>query len=160
VAALGELREVQQGGGALAHLGAGEPEEPAVHVQVVLDAEVLVEDVLLRAHAQARPDRRPVGCRVETEDAQLTAADRRDAADHPHRARLAGAVGPEEAERLAAADLDVDAVDRGEVAEGLGQPTGAQQDVVIGHRGDGSAGVRRHRPDIRCGQGLGGLSRP
>jgi hypothetical protein len=53
VAALGELREVQQGGGSLAHLGAGEPEEPAVHVQVVLDGEVLVEDVLLRAHPQA-----------------------------------------------------------------------------------------------------------
>ena len=37
---------------------------------------------------------------------------RRDRSDHPHRRGLAGAVGAEEAERLAPAYVDVDAVDR------------------------------------------------
>ena len=46
---------------------------------------------------------------------------RRHAADHPHRRRLAGTVRAEEAERLAALHLDVDAVDGGEVAEALDQ---------------------------------------
>ena len=65
--------------------------------------------------------RRPCGRRVEAEDPQLAGGGRRGAADHPHRRRLAGAVGSEEAERLAAVDLDVDAVDGGEVAEALDQ---------------------------------------
>ena len=41
--------------------------------------------------------------------------DRRDAADHPHRRALAGAVRAEEAERLAPLDVEVDPVDGGEV---------------------------------------------
>ena len=49
----------------------------------------------------------------------------RDRGDHPHRRGLAGAVGPEEAERLTAADVDVDALDRLEVAELLAQPARA-----------------------------------
>ena len=70
---------------------------------------------------------------------------RRDAADHPHRRGLAGAVGTEEAERLTPAHLDVDAVDGGEVAEALGQPPRAQQDVV-GHRHDARRPGGRHQP--------------
>ena len=44
--------------------------------------------------------------------------------------RLAGAVGPEEAERLARPHVDVDPVDRGEVAEALDQPAGVDQGFV------------------------------
>ena len=44
---------------------------------------------------------------------------RRDAADHPHRRALPRAVRAEEAERLARADVEVDPVDRDEVAEAL-----------------------------------------
>ena len=131
VASLGQLRELEQLVGVERHLGRLSPEAPVD--QVLLDGEVLVEDVALRTHAQPRADRGPVGCRVETQDGQLAPADRRHATDHAHRRRLARAVGPEEAERLATAHLDVDAVDRGEVAEPLGQPPGAEQDVVA-HR--------------------------
>ena len=57
--------------------------------------------------------------RVQAEDPQLAAGRRGDGGDHPHRRGLAGAVGAEEAERLAPAHVDVDALDRLEAAEGL-----------------------------------------
>ena len=62
--------------------------------------------------------------------------------------RLAGAVGAEEAERLAAAHVDVDAVDRGEVAEPLDQPAGVDQRFVS-HAGDPSAaGTTSHQSGV------------
>ena len=77
-----------------------------------------------RAGVQAR------GC------VSVPARDRRDAADHPHRRGLAGAVRAEEAERFARRDVEVDGVDGGEVAEPLGQAAG--MDERGGRRG------RRH----------------
>ena len=41
--------------------------------------------------------------------------------------RLAGAVGPEEAEALAGRDVEVDPVDGGELAEPLGQAAGVDE---------------------------------
>ena len=61
----------------------------------------------------------PSAVGIETEDPERPRRDRRDAADHPHRRALAGAVRPEEAERLAALDVEVDAVDGDELAEAL-----------------------------------------
>ena len=65
----------------------------------------------------------PVGRRVHAEHAELAVRDGRDAADHPHRRGLARAVRPEEPERLARLDAEVDAVDRDEVTEALRQAT-------------------------------------
>ena len=59
--------------------------------------------------------------------AQRAAGQRRDAADHPHRRGLAGAVGAEEAERFAGRDVEVDGVDGGELAEPLRQPAGMDE---------------------------------
>ena len=59
--------------------------------------------------------------------ASVPVGDRRDAADHPHRRGLAGAVRAEEAERFAGRDVEVDGVDRGEVAEALGQAAGMDE---------------------------------
>ena len=64
VAPLGELGELEQLVGPRAHLVAGEPEEPPVDPEVLLDGEVLVEDVALRADARAgrgSPGRRMPG---------------------------------------------------------------------------------------------------
>ena len=58
--------------------------------------------------------RRPSVGRVHAEHAQRAAGDRRDAGDHAHGGGLAGAVGAEDAERLAPVQVEVDAVDRGE----------------------------------------------
>ena len=58
---------------------------------------------------------------VVPEHPQSPGGDRGDAADHAHGGRLARAVGAEEAERLARADRDVDALDGLEVAERLAQ---------------------------------------
>ena len=102
-------------------------EVAAVDEQVLPDGELEVEGVLLRDDAEPAADRRAVGGRVQAEDAQLAGGGRGDAADHPHGRGLARAVGAEEAERLARRDVDVDAVDRGEVAEPLDQPAGADQ---------------------------------
>lgn len=67
--------------------------------------------------------------RVLPKDPQLPLADRGDPRDHPHGARLAGAIRPQEAERLAPPDLDIDPVDRGEIAEGLGQPPSTDEHI-------------------------------
>ena len=107
--------------GALADLGGRDPEVPAVDEQVVEDVELVVEGVLLRADPEPAADGRAVRRRVEAEDAQVAVGHRRDGRDHPHRRGLAGAVGAEEAERLAPAYGDVDAAHRLEVAERLAQ---------------------------------------
>ena len=101
------------------HLGARDVEVAAVQHEVLLDGELAVELVALGHDADPGPDPPAVDGRVETEDPQLAVGDRRDAADHAHRRRLAGAVRTEEPERLARCHLDVDAVDRGEVSEAL-----------------------------------------
>ena len=130
--ALAQLGEVEQLSGPLPHLCAAQSEEPPVDPQVLLDGELLVEQVLLRAVADACPDLLPVDGRVETEDAQLAARHRRDARDHPHRRGLPRPVGSEEPERFTLAHLDVDGVDSGEVAELLRQVTRGEEQV-IGH---------------------------
>ena len=60
-------------------------------------------------------------------------ADRRDAADHPHRRALAGAVRAEEAEGLARLDVEVDPVDRDEVAEALDEAARVDHGAVFAH---------------------------
>ena len=108
---LGELDELEQLLGALAHLALRDAEVAAVDVEVVEDVQLVVERVLLGTDPEPGPDRRAVLGGVHPEDAQLSPGDRRDRRDHPHRGGLAGAVGAEEAERLAAAYVDVDALD-------------------------------------------------
>ena len=111
-------------------------EVAAVDQQVLADGQLDVEGVLLRARRRAgRGSAAPSvrGSRPSTRS--VAVGDRRDAADHAHRRGLAGAVGAEEAERLAAVHVDVDAVDRGEVAEALHQPAGVDQRQVVGGAG-------------------------
>ena len=111
----------------------GQAEVAAVDVQVLPDGELGVEVVLLRDDAEPGADARAVAVGVHAQDAQLAVRARGDAADHPHRGGLAGAVRPEEAERLPAPDLDVDAADRGEVAEALDQPACLYECPVVSH---------------------------
>ena len=114
-----ELHEVEQLGRAALALGPREVEVAAVDDQVLGDGQLVVELVGLRHDAEAGPDLAAVRGGLEAEHPQRPGGRRRRAADHPHRRGLAGPVRPEEPERLAAVDLDVDAVDRREVAEPL-----------------------------------------
>ncbi len=125
VGPVGELDELQQLVGPGPARLPGQPEVAPVDDEVVPDGQFAVQAVLLRHDAQAGADRRTVGGRVESEDAQHAAGRRRGAADHPHRRTLARAVRAEEAERLARQHVDVDPVDRDPalvaLAEGLDQ---------------------------------------
>ena len=72
----------------------------------------------------------------------LAGGRRGDRADHAHGRALARPVRAEEAERLPRGDVDVDAVDRGEVPEALAQVAGLHQYL---------GGFRvRHLGDVTC----------
>ena len=85
---------------------------------------------------------------VHAHDRERAVGDRRDAADHPHRRGLAGAVRPQEAERFAGGDVEVDGVDGREIAEPFGQAAGMDErgDRDIGH---GRAWYRAPLPSAR-----------
>ena len=121
VAPVGQLHEIEQLLGALLDERTRQVEVAAVDEQVVPDGELGVVVVLLRDHADAAADRRAGVLRVEAEHPELAGRDRRHASDHPHRRALARAVRTEEPERFARLDREVDAVDRDERSEFLGQ---------------------------------------
>ncbi len=124
VALLGQLHELEQLVDPLPDLLARQPEVAAVDVEVVADGQLGVEGVLLRADPDPGADRGPSWAGSMPRIRRLAPAHRRDRRDHPHRGGLAGAVGPEEAEGLPSRDVDVDALDRLEVPEGLAQAPG------------------------------------
>ena len=70
---------------------------------------------------------------VDAADLDAAGVGRQIAGDHPHRGRLAGAVGAEKAQDLAARDVEGDAVDRGDRAEALDQPFDREQ-LIHGRR--------------------------
>jgi hypothetical protein len=128
-----ELDEIEQRVGPLPDDPARQAEVPSVDEQVLPDGQLDVEGVLLGDHAEPGPDRGPVADRVAAEDGQLPAGRRRDAADHPHRRGLSRPVRPEEAERLAAVQVEIDPVHRREIPEPLGQAARADEHFTVRH---------------------------
>ena len=92
-------------------LGAGELVEPAEHPQVLATREILVDRRVLAREADQRAD--PVGLLddVEAGDARAPAIRLEQGGEDPYRRRLAGAVGPEQAEDRAFLDGQVHAVE-------------------------------------------------
>ena len=131
VGTVGELHELEQLVRAPLAFGARDVEVAAVQDHVVGDRQLLVELVHLRHHAHPGPDLLAVLGRVESEDPKRALGDRGHASDHPHRRRLAGTVRAEEAERLAAPNLDVDPVDGHELTEALHQLLRADQRLIV-----------------------------
>src|SRR5439155_4615369 len=131
--ALGKLHEVEQLNRLLPDCAARQAEVAPVDHEVLAHRELVVERVRLRHDAEPSADLRTVAYRVEVEDAKRARGRRRYAADHAHRRALAGAVRAEEAERLAALHVEVDAVDRGETAELLDEPAGMNQRRACAH---------------------------
>ena len=112
-------------------------EEP----EVLRAGEVLVDRGVLPGDADELADHVGVPTYVDAEDAGLAAVHRQQGGEHLEGGGLARAVGAEHAEDLAATYLEVDPVDRSEVAEGLDEPGGR----------DGQVGVRNlcHGPSMR-----------
>jgi hypothetical protein len=102
--------------------------------EVLVDVQLGVERVGLRHDPQARPDPRAIIERIHAKHSQGAGGGGRDAADHPHRRRFARAVRAEKTEGLAALDIEVDRVDRDELAEAFGQATGMDKRVCTGWR--------------------------
>src|SRR6266536_6376488 len=121
---LGQPKRVGEFGGA----GLGRPwidaPEAGVDVEVAAAGQHSVDDRLLEDNAADSADGERLARNVEPGHARTAArrGDRRR--EHPDRGRLAGAVGTEQAEYLAAGDLEVDALHGFDVAlVGLAEPS-------------------------------------
>jgi len=122
---LGEREAVAQGAPAARELRAREPVEPGVELDVLTQGEALVQAHLL-AHV-ADPVAHAARVADDVHAVHLDRTRRRpDEADqHADGRALAGAVGAEEGEDRARRHLDREIGDRGEGAEALGEPAGA-----------------------------------
>ena len=112
------------------------PSSIAVHArdeaQVLADRQVLPEREALRHVADVALDRLGLAPDVEAEARALAAVGRQQPAEHPDRRGLAAAVGPEEAEDLAAAHRQREILDDVMAAEALVEAAHVDDDVV-GH---------------------------
>ena len=124
VGALGQPDHVQQAMSAFAALAARQAEELAVDIDVLPSGEIEIRGERLRDDADILAHLARMTRDVEAGDERLAAARRYQRREHPHHGRLAGAVGAEQSEDLAATDLEVDLVDGGESAEALSQVFG------------------------------------
>ena len=140
-------------------LEAGELEHPALarladlarhlvdareKVEVLVDREVVVERELLGHVAELLADVLGAQLTDLARQAHLARARFQQAAEHLDGGRLARAVGAEQAVDLAVTDLQVDALDRLEVAEGLTQDARADGDLVVACLVGAALGKRRH----------------
>ena len=95
--------------------------EAAEQVDQLDDGQVGIQRGGLELDADALLELDRVAPRVDAEHGDLAAVGLVEALEDLDRRRLAGAVGPEQAEDLAAADLEVDAVDGLDLAVALAQ---------------------------------------
>ena len=131
--ALVQLDELEQPVGACSYLAARQSEVAAVDDQVLAHRQLVVERVLLWNDAQAAANLRAVGDGVQVENAERPRGRRRDAADHAHGRALPRSVRAEKAERFAALHVEVDPVDRDEIAELLQEPAGMDKWRTCAH---------------------------
>jgi hypothetical protein len=119
--------------GARPHVGAAHLGEPADETQVLAAGEVGVDGRALAGEPDLKAHLRTLAHDVVAHDLGVAAVGAQDGGQHAHRGRLAGAVGAEQAEDAARRHLEVDAVERRDRAESLGQPF--HQDGCIRHEG-------------------------
>ena len=102
-------------------VGVGQLEQAGVQVQVLAHRQLAIEREGLRHVADAAAALQIRGVHRLAEQPRLAGAGGQEAGQHLHRGGLAAAVGPQEAEDLAAADAEADVRHRGEIAETAGQ---------------------------------------
>ena len=141
-ALLGQPEQLQQLGGALAGVPRAEPEVPAAELQVLGDGEVAVEGVVLRDDADAALDLDGVLDHVQAGHVGGAAGRDDERGEHADGGRLARAVRAEQAEELAARDVQVDALDGGHRGTRAGRGIGLLQV----DRANGGLGGLGHAP--------------
>ena len=114
---------------------AGEAVELGRVAQVLAAGHAAVEPDVVGQVADLALDAQRLAGRVEAHDADDAPGRLGQAEQHQDGRRLAGAVGPEQAEHLAGPDREVERLDGGEVAVLLGQAAG-DDDRVVGHVGE------------------------
>ena len=103
------------------------------HRQVLQAGEVFVDRRVLAGEADPLAQRGGVAAHVQAEHAGAAGVGLQQRRQHAHERRLARAVGPEQAEHLALARGQVDAVERAHIAEALDQSLHLDRRAV-GHR--------------------------
>ena len=147
---IGEPDPVERGGEALVDLAPRQPGEPRGIGEVVARRQPVVKADLVGQVADPALDLERIAQRVEAGDLGAPAGRLGQAEQHQDRRRLARAVGPEDADDLAGADLEIDMVDREVGAVALGQPLGPDDDarpaIARAPSGGRSGRRRRRRP--------------
>lgn len=102
-----------------ARLGASaiEADEAGVELEIFDDGEFFVQGVFLGDDAEALFDGAGVASGIEAEDLKFPGGADDDAIETADEGGFAGAVGTDEANAFAAADLEVQGLERGEVAK-------------------------------------------
>jgi hypothetical protein len=95
-----------------AGLGIGDAVEPALQLQELAAALPPVQPDLLQGHPDPMTHLGGVGPYIDARHRGLTITDRQQGAQHPYGRGLAGAVGAEKSEDLAATDGEVDSAHR------------------------------------------------
>ncbi len=130
-----ESRELERGLGAPGPLGLGHTPQPREEVEVLAHGEVLIERKALRHVADARLDASGLSEDRRAEDLGVAFVGREHRCEQPNQRRLARAVGADEAEDLASADLKIDVIDSDQIPEPVSEP--ARDDSVVGRGGRG-----------------------
>jgi hypothetical protein len=127
---------------------ASRPARGGVQEQVLAAAQVGMEARLLDDRADARQRRLALGWKRPSQEAHLPRRRPRQPEQKADQRRLAGAVGPEEAEGAAGRHVQVDAVDGAALAEALAEAARLDDEGLgVRHGGGGHAahhiGARR-----------------
>jgi lipooligosaccharide transport system ATP-binding protein len=146
VAAVGEVGHLERALDRLAALRARHAVEVGEDAQVLLDRQRGVEVVQLRHDAHLRARSLRVARQLVVEDPDRALVGDRLGGQQLHRRRLAGAVGPEQADARALGHVEVEAVHRGDRPEALDDSAQA----------DGGTPVHASQHGARPGSNRGG----
>ena len=114
-----EVGDVQRALHRRGPLGAGHPVQLREHVEDLAGGQLDVEVVELGHDAHRHPRLLGLARQGVAEDLDRALVGQRLGGEHPHRRRLAGAVGPEQPEADSRRDHQVQAVHGGDLAEAL-----------------------------------------
>ena len=120
-------------GDPLLAFGLREADQPRGVAQIIGRGEIVVEADRIGQIADTALDRERLARRIEAEHAHLALRDVGQAEHHQDRRRLAGAVGAEQTENLAAPDVERDVIDGDRGPVGLGEAFGLD-DAILAHR--------------------------
>ncbi len=113
--------------------------EAADHFEILEAGEVFVDRGVLARGADARTQRACIGDDVESRYGGPALVRHEQGGEHPHRGRLAGAVGPEQRRHRPFRDSQIDSVEGRDRSVPLDQPLG---DYGVGHESSPSSDVR------------------